>query len=147
MGLSQSGQTSEAIDEPRVCKIPMALTHLSEQAAEMLAPAQAAWWDKPRCSDAGHQGGHLHPSGHPTACCICRDDGDGLPRVRQAPARNLNETSCPTCAQPNLRRANNNHMLCWACEQHFCFLCRTRLKRRGGGHHFSRETCPQHTAL
>ena len=67
--------------------------------------------------------------------------------VRRAPARDRNETMCPTCAQPNRRAANNNHMLCWACDQHFCFLCRTRLKRRGGGHHFSANTCPQHTVL
>ena len=55
---------------------------------------------------------------------------------------------CPRCGQANERTGNNNHMACWACQQHYCFLCREVLGRRGGGLHFGkRGGCQQHTVL
>lgn len=70
------------------------------------------------------------------------------PEIRQ-PARALddrNQSTCPRCGQGNARMSNNNHMACWACQQHYCFLCRAVLGRKGGGLHFSRRGgCQQHT--
>ena len=72
---------------------------------------------------------------------VHQEHGQGLPA-----ARDPNECSCPQCGQLNLRVANNNHIACRFCQQHFCALCRTILKRRGGGLHFSSTGCKQHTA-
>ena len=60
--------------------------------------------------------------------------------------RDVNECVCPQCGQANRRVANNNHVACHHCAQHYCALCRVLLKKRGGGLHFSASGCRQHTA-
>lgn len=50
---------------------------------------------------------------------------------------------CPVCGQDNWRMGGNNHMRCWSCETHFCFLCRATIRK--SKLHFKRGgRCKQH---
>lgn len=49
----------------------------------------------------------------------------------------LHSTPCPTCAAPAQKTHGCNHMICFRCETHFCYLCSAWLEPANPYKHFN----------
>ncbi|KAJ8068462.1 hypothetical protein OCU04_004017 [Sclerotinia nivalis] len=52
----------------------------------------------------------------------------------------LHTTPCPTCAAPVQKTHGCNHMICFRCNSHFCYLCSAWLEPQNPYKHFNQET-------
>ncbi len=50
---------------------------------------------------------------------------------------NLHTTPCPTCAAPAQKTHGCNHMICYRCQTHFCYLCSAWLNPSNPYQHFN----------
>ncbi|KAL5099933.1 hypothetical protein RYX36_004260 [Vicia faba] len=68
-----------------------------------------------------------------------------LQEIQQVHAElfHLGGSACPSCRQFNVKIGNNNHMLCWACQSHYCYLCNGVVRR--GTKHYGPKGCKQHS--
>ncbi|KAL4905312.1 hypothetical protein BDW74DRAFT_21307 [Aspergillus multicolor] len=89
-------------------------------------------------------------------CCVCKKGWHGE-LVRCFPRRQaeltaeeqatenylrLYTSACPTCDAPCQKRMGCNHMKCFKCETHFCYLCSAWLEEGNPYRHFNDLTSP-----
>lgn len=54
----------------------------------------------------------------------------------------LHTTPCPTCAAPAQKSHGCNHMICFKCNSHFCYLCSSWLQPSNPYRHYNEEYKP-----
>lgn len=62
------------------------------------------------------------------------------------PENRRNLLRCAKCGQRNLKKQRNNHIKCWACATHMCFICKDRIQEKVLMSHFGPgKPCVQHS--
>ncbi len=59
----------------------------------------------------------------------------------------LHSTPCPTCAAPCQKTMGCNHMICFKCRTHFCYLCSSYLMEENPYQHFNDKHNPCYMRL
>lgn len=59
----------------------------------------------------------------------------------------LYSTPCPTCAAPAQKTHGCNHMICFRCNSHFCYLCSAWLQPDNPYKHFNMDNLPCYMRL
>lgn len=59
----------------------------------------------------------------------------------------LHSTPCPTCAAPCQKTMGCNHMICFKCRTHFCYLCSSYLSESNPYQHFNDKHNPCYMRL
>ncbi|EXJ93555.1 hypothetical protein A1O1_01947 [Capronia coronata CBS 617.96] len=94
-------------------------------------------------------------------CCVCRKGWHGeLARCSPRRQNELNEeeaatlaylqkysTGCPTCNAPCQKTMGCNHMICFKCKTHFCYLCSSYLMPDNPYRHFNDTKSPCYMRL
>ncbi|KAM0335818.1 hypothetical protein ACHAQA_000868 [Verticillium albo-atrum] len=85
-----------------------------------------------RCAQSWH--------GEFVSCMPPRDTGE-LSAEEQASIDylKLHSTPCPTCAAPAQKTHGCNHMICFRCNSHFCYLCSAWLDPSNPYQHFNEQ--------
>jgi len=65
-----------------------------------------------------------------------------LVRMEGVPPNQRRMRFCPRCRQGNMKFENNNHLCCWSCRAHYCYLCGKEV--RDMQTHFT-GMCKQHS--
>ncbi|TDZ74103.1 E3 ubiquitin-protein ligase itt1 [Colletotrichum trifolii] len=73
--------------------------------------------------------------------CTPRRDKGEISEEEQASIDyiNLHTTPCPTCGVPAQKTHGCNHMICFRCASHFCYLCSAWLDPRNPYAHFNQQ--------
>ncbi|KAK0615945.1 RWD domain-containing protein, partial [Bombardia bombarda] len=71
--------------------------------------------------------------------CLSRKEKEQLTAEEQASLEymKLHTTPCPTCAAPAQKTMGCNHMICYRCQSHFCYLCSAWLDPGNPYQHFN----------
>ena len=59
----------------------------------------------------------------------------------------LHSTPCPTCSAPCQKSMGCNHMICFKCRTHFCYLCSSYLEEANPYKHFNTKESPCYMRL
>ncbi|KAH0534021.1 hypothetical protein FGG08_007376 [Glutinoglossum americanum] len=73
---------------------------------------------------------------------ICRPSDPGQLSAEEKASEEymkLHTTPCPTCAAPCQKTQGCNHMICFKCNTHFCYLCSAWLDQANPYQHFNQE--------
>ncbi|KAI8623790.1 RWD-domain-containing protein [Xylariaceae sp. FL1651] len=80
--------------------------------------------------------------------CIPKERKDAITEEEQASLEYLkmHSTPCPTCAAPCQKSHGCNHMRCFRCQTHFCYLCSAWLDPSNPYRHFNTQPSGQVTS-
>jgi E3 ubiquitin-protein ligase RNF14 len=81
--------------------------------------------------------------------CIPRSETGELTEEDKASLAYLKKhsTPCPTCNAPAQKTHGCNHMICFTCRSHFCYLCSSWLSPSNPYGHYNKKGAPCHMRL
>lgn len=73
--------------------------------------------------------------------CIPKERKEAITEEEKASLEyvKMHTTPCPTCAAPAQKTQGCNHMLCFRCQTHFCYLCSSWLDPSNPYGHFNKQ--------